>query len=116
MQVFKRIGEMSAVVFKQPTSGEERLKALQALLSCPTSSIHTGKPAPDLFKHIRHFLHQLISRKYRLRALSSKALECFQGVHHCGYHSEKSYGVASFLIVRPEGNIIIDRIHRETGA
>ncbi|KAL9365044.1 hypothetical protein Peur_042917 [Populus x canadensis] len=59
-QVFKRIGEMSAVVLKQPTSGEERLKALQ-------------------------------------------------GVHHCGYHSEKSYGAASFLIVRPEGNIIIDR-------
>jgi hypothetical protein len=31
-QVFKRIGEMSAVVFKQPTSGEERLKALQVPL------------------------------------------------------------------------------------
>jgi hypothetical protein len=30
-QVFTRIGEMSAV-FKQPTSGEERLKALQVLL------------------------------------------------------------------------------------
>jgi hypothetical protein len=49
------------------------------------------------------------SNSKRLRALSSKALECFQGVHHCGYHSEKSYGAASFLIVRPEGNIIIDR-------
>jgi len=30
------------------------------------------------------------------------------GVYHCGYHSEKSYGAASYLIIHPEGNIMVD--------
>ncbi|KAL4564140.1 hypothetical protein LXL04_028192 [Taraxacum kok-saghyz] len=30
------------------------------------------------------------------------------GVYHCGYHSDKSYGAASYLIVHPQGNILID--------
>ncbi|CAK7326078.1 unnamed protein product [Dovyalis caffra] len=93
-QVFTRIGEMSAV-FKQPTSGQERLKALQALLSCPTSSIHTEKPAPDIHQAQKTFPTPIDQQR-------------IPGVYHCGYHSEKSYGAASFLIVRPEGNIIID--------
>jgi len=29
-------------------------------------------------------------------------------VYHCGYHSEKSYGAASYLIIHPEGNILVD--------
>ncbi|KAJ6720761.1 METALLO-BETA-LACTAMASE FAMILY PROTEIN [Salix viminalis] len=93
-QVFTRIGEMSAV-FKQPTSGEERLKALQALLSCPTSSIHTEKPASDILQVQKTFPSPIDQQR-------------IPGVYHCGYHSEKSYGAASFLIVHPEGNIIID--------
>ncbi|KAJ0599151.1 putative ribonuclease Z/Hydroxyacylglutathione hydrolase [Helianthus annuus] len=32
----------------------------------------------------------------------------YQGVYHCGYHSDKSYGAASYLLVHPEGNILID--------
>ncbi|KAL4567648.1 hypothetical protein LXL04_023237 [Taraxacum kok-saghyz] len=31
-----------------------------------------------------------------------------QGVYHCGYHSDKSYGASSYLIVHPQGNIFID--------
>ncbi|KAF9674458.1 hypothetical protein SADUNF_Sadunf10G0129300 [Salix dunnii] len=176
-QVFTRVGEMSAV-FKQPTSGEERLKALQesyeklvdvyglaasfgcplwtgwgtlfvkkgeiqkltkkdsscrrvwkgglydfqsengfiaindleldafedgfylfsgflALLSCPTSSIHTEKPASDILQAQKTFPTPIDQQR-------------IPGVYHCGYHSEKSYGAASFLIVHPEGNIIID--------
>lgn len=30
------------------------------------------------------------------------------GVYHCGFHSEKSFGATSYLIVRPEGNIMMD--------
>lgn len=30
------------------------------------------------------------------------------GVYHCGFHSEKSFGATSYLIVRPEGNILMD--------
>jgi hypothetical protein len=29
-------------------------------------------------------------------------------VYHCGFHSENSYGAASYFIQRPEGNILID--------
>ncbi|KAI3496056.1 hypothetical protein L1887_38406 [Cichorium endivia] len=78
-EVFTRVDGMSAVS-KQPSCQDERLKALQALLSCPTSSISTEKPPHDIL----------------------------EGVYHCGYHSDKSYGAASYLIVHPEGNILID--------
>ena len=29
-------------------------------------------------------------------------------VYHCGYHSELSFGAASYFIRRPEGNILMD--------
>ena len=29
-------------------------------------------------------------------------------VYHCGYHHEQSFGAASYLIVRPEGNVLVD--------
>lgn len=45
--VFKHSNPQSAV-YHQPESPEERLKALQALLSCPTSSIHTERPPKDI--------------------------------------------------------------------
>ncbi|KAI3894220.1 hypothetical protein MKX03_022645 [Papaver bracteatum] len=48
-QVFTRVDEQSAV-YKQPSTEKERLNALQALLSCPTSSIHTEKPARDILE------------------------------------------------------------------
>lgn len=31
-----------------------------------------------------------------------------ESVYHCGYHSEKSFGAASYFIRRPEGNVLID--------
>ncbi|RWW52063.1 hypothetical protein BHE74_00041558 [Ensete ventricosum] len=34
---------------------------------------------------------------------------CLQGIYHCGYHSERSYGATSYLITHPEGNILVDR-------
>ncbi|XP_030526688.1 uncharacterized protein LOC115738250 [Rhodamnia argentea] len=93
-QIFTRVDEMSAV-FKQPANKEERLKALQALISCPTSSIHTDKPAPDVLMAHDTFPIPIDEQK-------------LLGVYHCGYHSEKSYGASSYLILRAEGNILID--------
>lgn len=93
-QTFTRVGEMSAV-FNQPTCPEERLKALQALLSCPTSSIHTDKPPRDIMEVQDSFPLPINEQK-------------IPGVYHCGYHSEKSFGAASYLVVHPEGNILID--------
>lgn len=91
---FTRVGDMSAV-FKQPSCEEERLRALQALLSCPTSSIHTEKPPHDILEVQKTF--PIPIDEYTL-----------PGVYHCGYHSDKSFGAASYLIVRAEGNILVD--------
>ncbi|KAM7487886.1 hypothetical protein LguiB_025370 [Lonicera macranthoides] len=93
-EVFTRVDDMSAV-FKQPSCKEEQLKSLQALLSCPTSSIHTEKPSRDILE---------VQKTFPI----SVNEERIPGVFHCGYHSEKSYGATSYLIVHSEGNILID--------
>lgn len=31
-----------------------------------------------------------------------------EDVYHCGFHDEKSFGATSYLVVRPEGNILVD--------
>ncbi|KDP24686.1 hypothetical protein JCGZ_26507 [Jatropha curcas] len=93
-QIFTRIDAKSAV-FKQPSTNEERLVALQALLSCPTNSIRTEKPAPDVLQAQKTFPMPIDEQK-------------IPGVYHCGYHSDKSFGASSSLIVHPEGNIMID--------
>ncbi|KAL9269449.1 hypothetical protein AKJ16_DCAP24195 [Drosera capensis] len=91
---FTRVGEKSAV-YKQPSSREERLEALQALLSCPTSSIHTEKPPHDI-KEVQKTFPIPIDEKR------------IPGIYHCGYNSVKSYGASSYFIVHPEGNILVD--------
>ncbi|XP_077231411.1 metallo-beta-lactamase family protein [Tasmannia lanceolata] len=93
-QTFTRINEKSAV-FKQPSCEEERLRALQALLSCPTNSIRTEKPPRDILEVQKTF--PLLINEQRI-----------PGVYYCGYHSEKTYGATSYLIVHPEGNILVD--------
>ncbi|KAG8473786.1 hypothetical protein CXB51_035975 [Gossypium anomalum] len=94
-QVFTRVGGMSAV-YKQPTCKEDRLKALQALISCPTNSIRTEVPPPDILEAQKTFPIPIDEKK-------------LPGVYHCGYHSSKSYGASSYLIIHPDGNILIDR-------
>ncbi|KAA8517307.1 hypothetical protein F0562_017600 [Nyssa sinensis] len=93
-ETFTKVDGMSAV-FKQPNYEEERLKALQALLSCPTNSIHTEKPPDGILDVQKTFPIPINEQR-------------IPGVYHCGYHSEKSYGATSYLIVHPEGNILID--------
>ncbi|MBD2502873.1 MBL fold metallo-hydrolase [Anabaena azotica] len=89
-QVFHRVDDMSAV-HHQPANETERLAALQALLSCPTSSIGTVEKPKDI----------------KLGQESFPILVT-ENIYHCGYHSEKSYGAASYLIQQPEGNILVD--------
>lgn len=88
--VFDRQGEMSAV-YHQPAASQERLLALQALLSCPTGSIGT-LAKPDDIKQAQAQLPTLVTAN----------------IYHCGYHSEKSYGAASYLIQHHDGNILVD--------
>ncbi len=88
--VFDRFGEMSAV-YHQPIDPDERLQAMQALLSCPTASIGTINKPEDI-----------------KQAQASLPLLVTEHVYHCGYHAENSYGAASYLIQHPDGNILID--------
>jgi glyoxylase-like metal-dependent hydrolase (beta-lactamase superfamily II)/ferredoxin len=89
-EVFDRVGEQSAV-YHQPVNEIERIKALQTLLSCPTYSIGTVAKPKDV-KEVHQTFPLLVE----------------DNVYHCGFHSEKSYGAASYLIVRSEGNILVD--------
>jgi glyoxylase-like metal-dependent hydrolase (beta-lactamase superfamily II)/ferredoxin len=89
-QVFHQSGNMSAV-YQQPLDPATKLKALQALLSCPTASIGTTNPPPDI-----------------RAAQASLPVLIADNVYHCGYHSEKSYAAASYLIKLPTGNVLID--------
>lgn len=89
-EVFYRVDEQSAV-HHQPSNEAERLAALQALLACPTSSIGTVEKPKDI-KDAQQSFPILID----------------ENVYHCGYHSEKSYGAASYFIQLPEGNVLVD--------
>jgi glyoxylase-like metal-dependent hydrolase (beta-lactamase superfamily II)/ferredoxin len=88
--VFNRSGNQSAV-YHQPQDAIERLLAMQALLSCPTASIGTVAKPTDI-----------------TTAQASLPVLIADNVYHCGYHSEQSYGAASYLIQLPTGNILVD--------
>jgi glyoxylase-like metal-dependent hydrolase (beta-lactamase superfamily II)/ferredoxin len=76
-------------VAAQPTpAGAHR--ALMALVTCPTSSIGTRT-------------------KHDARAAARAFPEPLCGdVAFCGYASAASYGAASYLIRRPDGNVLVD--------
>ncbi|MEO1590984.1 MAG: MBL fold metallo-hydrolase [Cyanobacteria bacterium J06632_22] len=88
--IFNRQGGLSAV-HHQPQTPAERQAGLQALLSCPTASIGTVEPPKDI-RQVQATLPTAVT----------------QGVYHCGYHSDKSFGAASYLIQRNNGNILVD--------
>lgn len=89
-EVFLEAEGMSAV-YHQPTNDKERLKALQALLSCPTSSIGTVEKPQDI---------KIVQQSF--------PIPVEENVYDCGYHSEKSYGGAGYFIQLPEGNVLVD--------
>lgn len=88
---FTRRAEQASVA-AQPASEQERLLALQALLSCPTGSIGT---------EARHDLAPV-------HASLPKPVDDTGRVLHCGYHHEDSFGATSYLILREEGNVLVD--------
>lgn len=88
--VFHQEDEQSAV-YHQPVDEVERLAAMQALLSCPTASIGTVEKPKDI-KAVQNTF----------------PIPVAENVCHCGYHSESSYGAASYLIVRSQGNVLVD--------
>ncbi len=77
-------------VARQPRSDAEQHRALMALVTCPTSSIGTVT-------------------KHDSKAAARAFPELLDGnVYFCGWAAESSYGAAAWLIVRPEGNVLID--------
>lgn len=85
--------EGQSAVWHQPSTEAERLAALQALLACPTASIGTVTPPPEI-KAVQH----------------SFPLAIAENVFHCGYHAKQSFGAASYFIQRAEGNILVDSL------
>ncbi|MDF1661355.1 MAG: MBL fold metallo-hydrolase [Planctomycetota bacterium] len=88
-ETFDRDGDKSRV-HGQPDSQESAERALRALLACPTASIGT------------------VSKHDMGPILKSIPTLIDRNVYHSGYHSESSFGAASYFIQRPEGNILID--------
>ncbi len=64
-------------------------RSMRALLSCPVSAIGTTENDPKPYADLLPF-------------------DIGGAVYHTGYHSKKSFGAASYLIVREEGNILVD--------
>lgn len=86
--------DSQSIVHHQPATEAERIAALGALLACPTGSIGTQEKPTD----IKQVQHQF-------------PLKIDDNVFYCGYHSQKSFGAASYFIQRPAsvgGNVLID--------
>ncbi|WP_437765589.1 MBL fold metallo-hydrolase [Sorangium sp. So ce281] len=80
-----------SIVARQPATPDEHLRAAMALVSCPTASIGTAAPAAGMAAATFAFPEPID-----------------EDVYYCGYTSSSSYGAASYLIVRPEGNVLVD--------
>jgi glyoxylase-like metal-dependent hydrolase (beta-lactamase superfamily II)/ferredoxin len=88
--VFGQSARSLAYVHAQPVTGAERHRALMALVACPTSSIGTVSHADA-----------------REAAVAFPELVA-ENVYYCGYTSERSFGASSYLIVRENGNVLVD--------
>ncbi|TGL64879.1 MBL fold metallo-hydrolase [Leptospira sarikeiensis] len=82
--------QSGSFVKKQPESESEQFKALQALVACPTASIGT------------------VDRVDLAEAKSSFPRLIHENVYHCGFHARSSFGAFSYLILREEGNVLVD--------
>jgi glyoxylase-like metal-dependent hydrolase (beta-lactamase superfamily II)/ferredoxin len=83
-----RLGQ--SIVAAQPAEPVGETRALMAVVACPTASIGTS-PRRAVGGAVAAFPERLED-----------------DVHYCGWHSEASYGAASYLIVRPRGNVLVD--------
>ncbi|HUJ28695.1 MAG TPA: MBL fold metallo-hydrolase [Myxococcales bacterium] len=73
---------------RQPASDAGWLRALQAVVSCPTASIGAERSSAE--------------------AARSLPVQLDGPVHRCGYSSEDSYGAQAYFVTREDGNLLID--------
>jgi glyoxylase-like metal-dependent hydrolase (beta-lactamase superfamily II)/ferredoxin len=90
-ETFSDVGDQS-IVHRQPQSGQEQFNALKALVTCPTASIGA--------------LGNHSARTKEAVAAYPELID--ENVYFCGFASESSYGASSYLIARPEGNVMVD--------
>jgi glyoxylase-like metal-dependent hydrolase (beta-lactamase superfamily II)/ferredoxin len=83
-------GDGTARVYRQPLSASDVRQALSALLTCPVGAIGTQQ---------RHDIQP---------ALDRLPILIEDNVYFCGFASSRSFGGSSYLIVRPEGNVLVD--------
>ncbi len=79
-----------SVVHRQPTDPGQLHRALMALVACPTASIGT------------------VSRRNARAGVEAFPVHVVDKVYFCGYTAESSFGAWSYLVVRPEGNLLVD--------
>jgi glyoxylase-like metal-dependent hydrolase (beta-lactamase superfamily II)/ferredoxin len=79
-----------AFVVRQPAEGPERRRALVALVSCPVAAIGSR------------------SRAGVAEAARALPVPFTDDVLSCGYASERSFGAASWLVLRADGNVLVD--------
>lgn len=88
-------------VFRQPITDDDAQRALMAAIACPTASIGFGK-GRDAKAARDAFPDRWVTTGPREQ----------DGVYHCGFHAESSFGAASYLIVREgdrvRGNVLVD--------
>jgi glyoxylase-like metal-dependent hydrolase (beta-lactamase superfamily II)/ferredoxin len=89
---FRRGGSGLSIVHRQPETEAERTRALMALVACPTSSIGT-EPRRDATPGAAAFPERLDEEAQ---------------VYFCGFTAESSFGATSYLVRRPQGNVLVD--------
>jgi len=85
----------TSFVARQPTTAGERHRALMALVACPVSAIGTAS---------KHGAEAAAAA----RAFPEPLAPGDDDVYACGYAAESSFGAASWLVVRPGGNVLVD--------
>jgi glyoxylase-like metal-dependent hydrolase (beta-lactamase superfamily II)/ferredoxin len=89
--VFKRDARVGmSVVSAQPGDEANRRRAAMAVVACPTASIGT-RDKTGLKDAARSFPEPIGDE-----------------IYYCGYASEASFGASSYLVRRPDGNVLVD--------
>jgi len=89
--VFERSDQRGlSFVAAQPDTERDRRRALMAVVACPTASIGS-------------------TDREGVRSAAASFPEPIEGgVEFCGYAAAASYGASSYLVRRPEGNVLVD--------
>ncbi|WP_320674106.1 MBL fold metallo-hydrolase [Prochlorococcus sp. MIT 1341] len=86
--------ESNSFVHTQPKNQKEINKALLAMVDCPVAAIGAPK---ELTKSIPADVFPILVTKHPAGE-----------IHYCGWSSKRSFGASSWLIVKSDGNVLID--------